>query len=232
MLSIIIPTYNEEENIAQLLDRLNSQKSETDEIIVVDGYSKDRTAEIARQKGAKVIQQEKKGIGLAKTEGAKHASNSLLVHLDCDCIPHPDFLNRIKLHFSDPHLVAVCGVDLYHSESRFWKTMYNLYSVPVFWLANAAHKVSGKYWLAANNNAIRKDIFMSVGGYRSVVCEDNDLMKRLPSCKNVRYDSGLVVTLSDRRFRQDGFIRTVLLWAYANIRVWIGRGMGTEGYRD
>ena len=36
MLSIIIPTYNEEENIAQLLDHLNSQKSETDEIIVVE----------------------------------------------------------------------------------------------------------------------------------------------------------------------------------------------------
>ena len=232
MLSIVIPTYNEEENIGRLLDHLNSQKSEADEIIVVDGFSKDKTIDIARKKGANVIQQEKKGIGLAKTEGAKHATNDLIVHLDCDCIPHPDFLDRIKMHFSDPELIALCGVDLYHSESVFWKTMYNIYSVPVFYLAKFTHALTGKYWLAANNNVIRKDVFFSVGGYRSVVCEDNDLMKRLPANRKVKYDSKLIVTLSDRRFKEDGFIRTILLWTKANIKVWFGRGMSTDGYRN
>lgn len=233
MLSIIIPTYNEEEHIGRLLDALNTQKGNEDEIIVVDSYSKDRTAEIAEEKGAKVLLKEKKGIGLAKTEGSKHAKNHLLVHLDCDCVPHPDFLDRIKSHFkNDPTLIALCGIDLYHSESGFWKVLYNAYSVPVFWLAKVTHRITGKYWLAANNNVIRKDVFFSVGGYRSVVCEDNDLMKRLPPSRNVKYDPDLVVTLSDRRFREDGFIRTVFLWSVANLKVWFGEGMGTDGYRD
>lgn len=233
MLSIIIPTFNEEAHVGRLIDELNKQKQVEDEIIIVDGYSTDKTAQIAKEKGAKVILQEKKGIGLAKTEGSKNAKNDLLVHLDCDCSPHPEFLTRIKDHFkTNQDLIALCGVDLYSSDSKFWKTIYNAYSVPVFWLAKITHKITGKYWLAANNNVIRKDIFFSVGGYRSVVCEDNDLMRRLPASKHVKYDSELVVTLSDRRFKEDGFFRTVLLWTGANIKVWLGRGMSTDGYRD
>jgi len=231
MLTIIIPTYNEEGFIGRLLDQINDQKGGDDEVIVVDGYSKDRTADIAREKGAKVILQEKQGIGLAKTEGSRHARNDLLVHLDADCSIDPDFLGRIKGHFQNKDLVALCGLDLYSSDSRIWKFLYNLYSRPVFWIADIMHRISGKYWLAANNNVIRKDVFFSVGGYRSVVCEDNDLMRRLPPNRNVRYDDKLIAVLSDRRFREGGFFRTIMLWSGANIRAWLGRGMSTKGYR-
>jgi glycosyltransferase involved in cell wall biosynthesis len=231
MLTIVIPTYNEEDFIGSLLDQINNQKDPEDEIIIVDGYSNDKTAQIAKEKGAIVVLQEKQGIGLAKTEGSKHAKNELLVHLDADCRIDPGFLRRIKDHFQNKDLVALCGLDLYSSNSRVWRFLYNLYSRPVFWIADIMHKITGKYWLAANNNVIRKDVFFSVGGYRSVVCEDNDLMKRLPPNKNVIYDDKLIAVLSDRRFKEGGFFRTILLWSGANVRAWFGRGMSTKGYR-
>jgi glycosyltransferase involved in cell wall biosynthesis len=232
MLSFVIPTYNEEKSVGPLLDALNAQMAEGDEIIVVDSYSKDRTVDIAQSKGARVVLQQKMGIGAAKTEGARNAKNALVVMLDADCVPCADFVLRIKNHFTKrPELVALCGLDLYSSESAIWRTVYNIYSIKVFWLGKAFHFVSGKYWLAANNSAIRKDVFFSVGGYRSVVCEDNDLMVRLPRNRNVAYDAKIIATLSDRRFREGGFLRTVLMWVAADARAWLGAGKDASKYR-
>jgi cellulose synthase/poly-beta-1,6-N-acetylglucosamine synthase-like glycosyltransferase len=172
------------------------------------------------------------GIGAAKTEGARGAANRLVVMLDADCVPCADFVSRIKGRFRErPDLVAICGLDLYSSESAFWRTVYNIYSIKVFWLGKAFHYLSGKYWLAANNSVIRKDLFFSVGGYRSVVCEDNDLMVRLPRNRNVVYDAKMVATLSDRRFREGGFLRTVLMWIVADARAWLGAGKDASRYR-
>ncbi len=232
MLSFVIPTYNEEKNIAALLDALNAQMQDGDEAIIVDSYSRDRTVDVAQSRGAKVVLQPKMGIGAAKTEGARNAKNALIVMLDADCVPCADFSARIKKHFTArPELVALCGLDLYSSDSAYWRAAYNAFSVLVFWMGKGFHFVSGKYWLPANNCAIRKDVFFSVGGYRSVVCEDNDLMMRLPANRNVAYDSGLVATLSDRRFREGGFLRTVLMWGVADVRAWLGAGKDASAYR-
>jgi len=232
MLSIIIPTYNEEENIGRLLDALNAQIKGDDEIIIVDSYSKDKTVDIAQEKGVKVILQPKLGIGLAKTEGGKNAKNGLLVMLDADAVPCQDYLERIRNHFSDEKLVALCGLGLYYSNSGFWKMIYNSFAILVFWFGRITHFLTGKYWLPANNCVIRKDVFFSVGGYRSVICEDNDLMKRLPGSRNVKYDPKLLITLSDRRFRQGGFFRTVGLWLVADAKAWLGIGKDAKDYRN
>ena len=212
---------------------MNAQIGKEDEIIIVDSFSKDNTVQIATNKGAKVILQPKMGIGAAKTEGAKNAKNDLVVMLDADGIPDKEFTKRIKEHFAKrPDLIALCGLDLYASDSALWRTIYNIYSIKIFWLGKIVHFLSGKYWLAANNCVIKKDVFFSVGGYRSVVCEDNDLMKRLPASRKVHYDGKIVVTLSDRRFKEGGFFRTVLLWIIADIKAWFGKGDDAKTYRQ
>src|SRR5271157_5540648 len=73
MLTFIVPTLNEEKHIDEALKGLKPQLSGNDEVIVVDAHSKDRTAEIAARHGAKVILRPKKGVGIARTEGAKEA---------------------------------------------------------------------------------------------------------------------------------------------------------------
>jgi hypothetical protein len=47
----------------------------------------------------------------------------------------------------------------------------------------------------------------------------------------MKYDRFLRVWLSDRRFRSDGFVRTVLLWAQSDLRVLDGEGFDSAGYR-
>jgi len=231
MLSIVIPTLNEKDNVDRLISHLKAQMDEKDEVIVVDAHSNDGTQDIVKTHGAKLILQKPIGIGLAKTEGAKHAKNNVLVFLDADCIPSDNFLTDIKSHFKNSNIRAVGGLDLYESDSRFWKFMYDTYSKFVFHWARATHRLTGKYWVAANNSAYRKDIFFSVGGLRSVVCEDVDMMQRLPPSKDVIYDSNLVLTLSDRRFREGGFFRTLGLWLWSDILLLLGKGADTKGYR-
>ena len=79
--SVIIPTMNEEKYIAKTIRRI--KKTGKYEIIVVD-KSADRTAEIAKKLGAKVILQKGKGKGNAMRLGAKHAKGEILVFVDGD----------------------------------------------------------------------------------------------------------------------------------------------------
>jgi len=232
MLTFIIPTLNEEENIRPLLEGLGKQLGQGDEVIVVDSYSKDRTVDIAQDLGAKVVMQPKEGIGLAKTAGARAAKNDIFVFLDADCILSPEFAKRIRDHFSDSKVKAVGGYGAYHSDSAIWKAIYNIFAYSVFLSARAQHMISGKYWIPANNAAYRRDVFFSVGGYRSVICEDTDMMRRLAPSRDVRYDSRMKLVLSDRRFREKGFFRTVALWGWSNIAATFGKGLRTEGYRE
>jgi hypothetical protein len=87
-ISIVIPTLNEEKGIGKTLDSIKKdifKKKKWDlEIIIVDGNSKDKTREIAKEKGAKVIIEPRKGYGRAYKTGLKHATGDIIVTGDAD----------------------------------------------------------------------------------------------------------------------------------------------------
>ena len=86
---ILIPAYNEEENIGTFLESMSCSKiaGEAD-ILVIDDASKDRTAEIARKHAVKVISQVyNMGYGAALQLGYKYATSheyDYVLHLDAD----------------------------------------------------------------------------------------------------------------------------------------------------
>ncbi len=83
MISVIIPTYNEAENIQLTIDGLNRCKSSDIEIIVVDGGSQDKTTAIAVQCGAKVLIANP-GRAAQMNAGAAIAQGSILLFLHAD----------------------------------------------------------------------------------------------------------------------------------------------------
>lgn len=87
-ISIVIPTLNEEKGIGVTIDSIKREEFEKRgwqlEILVVDGKSKDRTVEIAKEKGAKVIIEPRKGYGRAYKTGFKEASGEIIVTGDAD----------------------------------------------------------------------------------------------------------------------------------------------------
>lgn len=82
-ISIIIPTMNEEESIGRVIDAIPRGEAAI-EILVVDTNSKDRTKEIARGKGAKVIDEPRRGYGRAYKTGFANASGEVIITLDGD----------------------------------------------------------------------------------------------------------------------------------------------------
>ncbi len=81
--SVIIPAYNEEKTIGQVIDIVNESNIEC-EIIVVNNCCTDGTTEAATEKGAKVVYCDKKGKGYAMEVGLKAATNEIVVFLDAD----------------------------------------------------------------------------------------------------------------------------------------------------
>lgn len=111
MITVIIPTLNEEETIAQVVQFARSQPHVT-EVIVVDDKSQDRTVKLALDSGARVITSTKLGKGASMRDGVMCASNEILVFLDGDIDPYPHF--TVKL-LSDP---------LLHEEADYVKSTF------------------------------------------------------------------------------------------------------------
>jgi glycosyltransferase involved in cell wall biosynthesis len=217
-ISVIIPTLNEEAYIGKTLAALKSQLEKGDEVIVVDSYSKDNTLKIAKRFGARVVSIPRCGIGPAKTFGARKAKNKIIAMLDADGAPKPDWIDRIKKHFENKDIDAVTGLDLYDGSNRAKTFVYLTFSWIVFNLGKLNYFVTKVPWMAVNNCAIKKNIFFKYGGLKNVVCEDFDLAQRSKGMSHF-YDIKMRVTLSDRRFKAEGFVKTVLLWIKSDIAI-------------
>ena len=98
--SVIIPTKNEEKYLPRLLEGLKRQKEyrwgRDFEVIVLDGYSTDRTVEIARRYGCIVKRTRAWPIGKTRNIGARMAKGRILVFMDADVEVLPYSLREIK----------------------------------------------------------------------------------------------------------------------------------------
>ncbi len=95
IISIIIPTYNEEECIGKLIRYLKSHTPNNVQIIVSDGGSTDNTIKIATGEGAMVVSGKNRGRAAQMNFGASFASGSILYFIHADCLPPESFYNKI-----------------------------------------------------------------------------------------------------------------------------------------
>lgn len=102
-LSIIIPTLNEEARLPFLLDRL--QACEPHEIIVADGGSLDRTVEIARQAGVRVVSVVE-GKAAQMNLAAAMATGEFLLFLPADTMPPPEYPQVVTRLLQSPAVSA------------------------------------------------------------------------------------------------------------------------------
>jgi glycosyltransferase involved in cell wall biosynthesis len=92
-ISVIIPAYNEEESLPHVLNDL--PRNRLHQVIVVDNRSTDRTSEVARENGATVVYEKRRGYGQACLSGMDALDNpDIVVFLDGD---YSDFPEEIDL---------------------------------------------------------------------------------------------------------------------------------------
>jgi len=160
--SVVIPAYNEEEYLPSTLRSLDKVLRKIPqfrgEVIVVNNGSTDRTAQIAEQYGAKVVEETNRGIGRARNRGAAMAKGETLIFLDADtwlCLPT---LKTALEQISN----GICGgggalVKFDQHYGRFLSGM----AMPALW-----NFVSKTCKLAAGSFIFcRKKDFVEVGGF-------------------------------------------------------------------
>ena len=130
--SIIIPTYNEEEYLPNLLDSIKRQCFSDYEIIVADANSTDRTREIAEEYGCVVVEGGLPGIG--RNRGAEVAKGDYLLFLDSDLELTEDYLRNVLYEFRMERLgIAITQMlplsekiedKLFHDFANYFDTDY------------------------------------------------------------------------------------------------------------
>lgn len=127
LISIIIPTYNEAGNIAEMVER-TKRLSELYpmEIIVVDGGSKDKTPDIAEKKGADRVLRfpSKRGKGVDFWEACKIAKGDYIVEIDADLQFDPEQIPLFMDAFKKGADVVIATRENY-AESPLWRTIGN-----------------------------------------------------------------------------------------------------------
>lgn len=201
MLSIIVPTLNEENVIVSCLARLQPLRGHGAEVVVVDGGSTDDT--VALSHGLADIETTATcGRALQMNAGARRASGAELLFLHADTILPDDAMEQIDAAFSEPQRVWGRFDVQFKSDLRLLPL--------VGFLMNVRSRSTG---IATGDQAIfvRRAAFEQVGGFPEIaIMEDIALSRKLkrlasPVCLRSK------VTTSGRRWEQNGTIQTILL---------------------
>lgn len=156
--SVIIPAFNEEKFLPRLLDSIEiaraNYKSGEIEIIVADNSSTDKTAEIAKANGVRVVQIKKRRIASARNGGAKAARGEVFCFIDADSALHPQTFEKIDRAMLDSRFNAgATGVYLERKSPGI--LLAYCFMMPFCWLANMDTGVV----------FCRREDFKAVGGY-------------------------------------------------------------------
>lgn len=167
--SIIIPTLNEAENIAQLISFLKKNgDSRLLEIIVVDAASTDTTVEYARTEGAKVIVSHKRGRAVQMNIGAQTANADVLYFIHADCTPPTTYLDDIEQAITEGHPI---GCYRYRFDNQRFILRINAYF-------NRFEPL----WCRGGDETlfIKKETFETLKGFDESYCimEEYDFIKR------------------------------------------------------
>jgi glycosyltransferase involved in cell wall biosynthesis len=219
VISIIIPTFNEEKLLPQILDQfppaLLGQAGA--EIIVSDGGSTDRTARIAIERGASVVRHEgphRQTIAEGRNRGAEIARGDLFVFINADIrISDPArFLAEARrLSVADNIAGVTCVVHVFPEEETIADRLFHLWHNGYVRFLNFIGEGMGR----GECQILTSEMFRRLGGYNPamVAGEDYDLFRRVRKLGKVVMMPGVTVFESPRRFRKYGYLH--ILWGWS-----------------
>jgi glycosyltransferase involved in cell wall biosynthesis len=213
MISVIIPTFNEEENIAQCLVSLTHQTIPRNEyeIIVVDGGSKDETCRIAGKYADKVFVQTSRKVGGARNDGIIAAKGEIVATTDADCILPPNWIELINKDFLDEYVVQLYG-PVYPIEVGIGNKL-SLFLANTF--SRIGYYSQTFYYTLGCNTAFRKAAFVKAGMYRCIDAGDDlEIALRMKDQGKIVFDGRLKVGFSMRRYEQYGTLKSLYEWVY------------------
>lgn len=225
MLSIIIPTLNEEIVIKRTITALRVMSSISYEIIISDGHSIDKTVEIAKKYADKVVEHDGKtrqNISQGRNAGAAAAKGEILVFLDADSrIENPDifFAEALKQFNINSKLVGfTVKVKVFPDNATLADNIiFGILNMMLILRNNFLHigASTGEFQM------IRKTAFDFLNGFREdlIAGEDFDMFFRLSKVGRTMLCPKLTIFHSGRRAHKIGWPKLLWLWTVNNIWV-------------
>ena len=213
MISVIIPAYNEEAQIARTIAAVRAQGNaiHITEIIVADGGSKDKTVEAAKATGAIAVISPAKGRAAQMNYGASIAKGGILYFLHADTLPAKGYTTDIIKAVHDGYEAGcfMLGFDHAHwfLKANCWFTRFDVNAIR----------------FGDQSLFITKEKFIQSGGFceKHIVMEDQEIIKRIRRICRFKVIRKPVIT-SARKYLENGIYKTQGILFYYLFYVSIG----------
>jgi len=222
-ISIIIPTYNEEEYLPYLLESIKRQDFTDYEVIVADAHSTDKTREIAKSFGAKIVDGGLPSVG--RNKGVEAAQGEFLLFLDADVIMPRGYLESALREFVDEGL----GISI----SQIHPLSDNMFDIISHDFANFFMKYvetlkphgAGCYGILT-----RKKLHEAVGGFDENLDfgEDTDYIEKIGYLTSFKVLRDATLFVSTRRTQEEGKTGITLKYAKSTWYQFTGRKISAD----
>ena len=201
--SVVIPVKDDAPSLERCLAALKAQSHHPLEIVVVDDGSVDDSAAVAVANGARVVPCRGSGIPAASATGYDAAGGDILARLDADCVPPPDWCERIVDAFAaDDSLAGLTGFATFHDGPRALRRILSTLYLAAYVAAVAP--ALGHAPLFGSNLAIRRSAWLRISDLvhrdDNLMHDDMDLSFHLGPERRIRLDRSVRMTMSYRPF--------------------------------
>lgn len=205
-ISVVIPALNEEKLLPKTLSSLQALDRKPDEILIVDASSTDKTAEVSKKMGARVITVPQKTIGFSRQKGIEAATGDVIAFTDADSTLPRDWLNRVERALSTPGVVGYFGRVILVDGPKSYLFLINTIQPMINWVIWKLFRIP---MTTGQNMAFFKDKAMVVGGIPTnfKMAEDIEIARRLMTVGKIIFTFRDTVYASGRRGFEKG-----LLW--------------------
>jgi len=210
MISIVVPTLNEEARIAGTLRALQSLTGKK-EILVADGGSEDCTAAIAMSLGVNVVPCPR-GRGAQIQAAAALATGDPLWIVHADTHPDSGAVEAIEQALKDPDVAGGNFALVFEGDHYSARQMTRIYPY-LRWLG-LSYGDAGIF--------VRRSVYDAIGGCQPYpLFEDLDLIRRMKRCGRFVHLEALIYS-SARRFNGKQYAKVWLIWITLQILFWVG----------
>lgn len=217
ILSIIIPTYNEEEYLPVLLESIKQQDFSDYEIIVADADSKDNTVKIAEEYGCIVVEGGMPAVG--RNNGAKVAKGDYLLFLDSDLKLTEDYLAKVIYEFKMERLgIAITQMKPLSkkTEDKLLHDLANLFMISV---EKIKPHGAGCYGIIA-----KRELHECCGGFNEELTfgEDTEYIERLAKKERFKVLRNAKIGVSTRRLEEEGLATLAKQYGKSTVNDFLG----------
>ncbi|MGH7238357.1 MAG: TIGR04283 family arsenosugar biosynthesis glycosyltransferase [Candidatus Saccharimonadales bacterium] len=198
MTTVIIPTFNEADQIAATIKNIRYAAGAAPvEIIIADGGSNDRTVDTAKQQGVRTLMSEKKGRAAQMNAGASLANGDVLYFLHADTAPPDGFADDIIDTLNNGYSSGCFTLSFDHRHwflrANCWFTRFDI---------NA-------FRFGDQSLFVTREAFENAGGFceKHIVLEDQEFIKRLKKFTAFKVIKKPVIT-SARKYIENGIYKT------------------------